>query len=287
MKPHYNWFEVDRIIRRALMEDMPNGDISTACVITGPLSARALLTAKAQGVVAGLEVAARVFSTLDEGVKIRFLVNDGDAVNPGTDLMEVVGHGGAMLSAERTALNLLQRMSGIATAVRRFVEALSGFPVRVTDTRKTAPGLRSLDKAAVLIGGGRNHRFSLSDGVMLKDNHIALAGGIENAVRMARERIPHTMTIEVEVKTLSQVEEALRAKADIIMLDNMTPEDMAEAVKLAKGRAVIEASGNMTAERALKAAMAGVDVISVGSLTHSVAAMDISMNITGIIQGNP
>ncbi|WP_245522681.1 carboxylating nicotinate-nucleotide diphosphorylase [Thermanaerovibrio velox] len=287
MRPHYNWFEVDRIIRQALMEDMPNGDVSTACVVTGPVTARARLTAKAQGVVAGLDVAARVFSTLDRDVKIRFLAQDGDTVTPGEDLMEITGDGGAMLSAERTALNLLQRMSGIATAVRGFVDALSGFPVRITDTRKTAPGLRTLDKAAVLIGGGRNHRFSLSDGVMLKDNHIALAGGIEKAVRMARERIPHTMTIEVETKTLQQVEEALNSGADIIMLDNMSPEEMAQAVKLAKGRAIIEASGNMTVQRALQAAMAGVDVISVGSLTHSATALDISMNITEIMQGNP
>lgn len=274
-----NWMAVDHIIRGALMEDMPNGDISTACAVQRPIRARATITAKESGVVAGLNVAARVFLTLDPLAKIQFAVDEGDRVSAGTDVMEIEGDGAAMLSAERTALNILQRMSGIATATREFVNAISDFPAKIADTRKTAPGLRLLDKMAVSIGGGRNHRFCLSDAVMLKDNHIALAGGVAKAIGMARERIPHTMTIEVEAKTLDQVREALDAGADIIMLDNMSPEDMAQAVQMVAGRAVLEASGNMTPQRARQAAMAGVQVISVGSITHSPRAMDISMNV--------
>ncbi|ACZ19969.1 carboxylating nicotinate-nucleotide diphosphorylase [Thermanaerovibrio acidaminovorans] len=275
----HHWHLIDPIIDQALREDMPYGDVSAAAVLPEPAPAVALVTAKAPGVVAGLLVGARTFQRLDPDAQVELLARDGERVLPGRDVMRIRCDARALLSAERTALNLMQRMSGIATAVREFVDALRGYDTVVADTRKTAPGLRVLDKLAVLMGGGRNHRFGLSDGVMLKDNHIALAGGVAQAVHMARQRVSHTMTIEVEAKTLEQVEEAVNAGADIIMLDNMPPEVMARAVQIARGRAIIEASGNMTVQRALEAARLGVQVVSVGSVTHSARALDLSLNV--------
>ena len=268
---------VDDIILRALKEDMPMGDITTESTVPEDETSCARLIAKEDMVVAGLEVFCRVFSLLDRNIYIERYVNDGDKVKTGTVILRISGNSRAMLKAERTALNLLQRMSGIATATRKLVDILEGTNAKIVDTRKTAPGLRYLDKMAVRMGGGTNHRFNLSDGVLIKDNHIKASGGITAAVKRAKERVPHTVKIEVETETMEQVKEALAAGADIIMLDNMKPEEMKEAVAYINGRALTEASGNITADNLAIVAKTGVDLISSGSLTHSVKAADISL----------
>ena len=268
---------VDDIILRALKEDMPMGDITTESTVPEDEMSSARLIAKEDIVVAGLEVFCRVFSLLDRNIYIERYVNDGDKVKTGTIILRISGNSRAMLKAERTALNLLQRMSGIATATRKLVDILEGTNAKIVDTRKTAPGLRYLDKMAVRMGGGTNHRFNLSDGVLIKDNHIKASGGITAAVKRAKERVPHTVKIEVETETMEQVKEALAAGADIIMLDNMKPEEMKEAVAYINGRALTEASGNITADNLAIVAKTGVDLISSGSLTHSVKAADISL----------
>jgi len=268
---------VDDIILRALKEDMPMGDITTESTVPEDETSCARLIAKEDIVVAGLEVFCRVFTLLDRNVYFERYVNDGDKVKTGTVILRISGNSRAMLKAERTALNLLQRMSGIATATRKFVDILEGTNAKIVDTRKTAPGLRYLDKMAVRMGGGTNHRFNLSDGVLIKDNHIKASGGITAAVKRAKERVPHTVKIEVETETMEQVKEALAAGADIIMLDNMKPEEMKEAVAYINGRALTEASGNITADNLAAVAKTGVDLISSGSLTHSVKAADISL----------
>jgi len=268
---------VDDIILRALKEDMPMGDITTESTVPEDETSCARLIAKEDIVVAGLEVFCRVFTLLDRNVYFERYVNDGDKVKTGTVILRISGNSRAMLKAERTALNLLQRMSGIATATRKFVDILEGTNAKIVDTRKTAPGLRYLDKMAVRMGGGTNHRFNLSDGVLIKDNHIKASGGITAAVKRAKERVPHTVKIEVETETMEQVKEALAAGADIIMLDNMKPEEMKEAVAYINGRALTEASGNITADNLAIVAKTGVDLISSGSLTHSVKAADISL----------
>mgnify|MGYP000866732869 CR=1 FL=1 len=268
---------VDDIILRALKEDMPMGDITTESTVPEDETSSARLIAKEDMVVAGLEVFCRVFVLLDSNIYIERYVNDGDKVKTGTVILRISGNSRAMLKAERTALNLLQRMSGIATATRKFVDILEGTKAKIVDTRKTVPGLRYLDKMAVRMGGGTNHRFSLSDGVLIKDNHIKASGGITAAVKRAKERVPHTVKIEVETETMEQVKEALAAGADIIMLDNMKPEAMKEAVEYINGRALTEASGNITADNLAIVAKTGVDLISSGSLTHSVKAADISL----------
>jgi nicotinate-nucleotide pyrophosphorylase (carboxylating) len=216
---------------------------------------------------------------LDNTVEFTALIKDGDEVKKGDVFAKVSGSTSALLKAERTALNFLQRLSAIATITNRYVLKVKDIPVRVTDTRKTTPGLRLLEKYAVSAGGGANHRFSLSDGVLIKDNHIAAAGGITNAVERVRGKIPHTVKIEVEVESIEEVQEALDCKADIIMLDNMTNKQMAEAVSLINKRALVEASGNMTEESIYDVALTGVDIISIGKLTHSANSVDISMNI--------
>jgi len=268
---------VDDIILRALKEDMPMGDITTESTVPEDETSCARLIAKEDIVVAGLEVFCRVFTLLDRNVYFERYVNDGDKVKTGTVILRISGNSRAMLKAERTALNLLQRMSGIATATRKFVDILEGTNAKIVDTRKTAPGLRYLDKMAVRMGGGTNHRFNLSDGVLIKDNHIKASGGITAAVKRAKERVPHTVKIEVETETMEQVKEALAAGADIIMLDNMKPEEMKEAVAYINGRALTEASGNITADNLAIVAKTGVDLISSGSLTHSVKAAYISL----------
>lgn len=268
---------VDDIIMRALKEDMPMGDLTTDSIIPSDAICSASLIAKEKGVIAGLDVFERVFTLLDPKIYIERYVNEGEKVEAKTLIMRLSGNARAMLKAERTALNLLQRMSGIATATNRFAEILKGTKTKIVDTRKTAPGLRYLDKYAVRAGGGTNHRFCLSDGVLIKDNHIKAAGSITAAVERARAAIPHTIKIEVETESLEQVKEALEAGADIIMLDNMTPEAMKEAVDYINGRALTEASGNVTVEKAEIIAKTGVDLVSSGSLTHSVKAMDISL----------
>ncbi|MGI6050786.1 MAG: carboxylating nicotinate-nucleotide diphosphorylase [Acetivibrionales bacterium] len=268
---------IDEIILRSLKEDMPMGDITTDSTVPENEVIAARLIAKEDCVIAGTEIFARVFALLDPNVYVERLVNDGDKVLKGTIIMHVSGNSRALLKAERTALNLLQRMSGIATTTRRIVDLLENTSTKIVDTRKTVPGLRYLDKMAVRIGGGTNHRFSLSDGVLIKDNHIKASGGITQAVKRARAMIPHTIKIEVETESLDQVKEALEAGAEIIMLDNMTLEKMKEAVDYIEGRALTEASGNITDETVEAVAKTGVDLISIGALTHSVKAADISL----------
>ena len=271
---------LEKLIRRALDEDIGPGDITTSAVLRGDETGRARAFAKAGMVVAGGDVFREVFLTFDPALTVSLLRRDGEKASPGDLLAEITGPLASILTAERVALNLFQRMCGIATLTRRYVEQVAGMPVKILDTRKTAPGLRILDKYAVRVGGGYNHRFALYDGVLIKDNHIAAAQGIAEAVRRVRERIPHTLKIEVEVKDLDELEEALAAGADAVLLDNMQPAEMARAVARVKGMIPLEASGNMTLERIREVAGTGVDLISVGALTHSVTAADISLVVT-------
>lgn len=276
--------KLDRIyihdtIMTALKEDMPLGDITTDNIINEESVSKAEFLAKQDAVIAGLDVAKHVFEVLDSNCEFTAFVNDGDSVKKGDIIASVSGPTRALLKAERTALNFLQRLSAIATMTNRYVKKIEGLPVRIADTRKTTPGLRFMEKYAVSAGGGSNHRFSLSDGVLIKDNHIAAAGGIRNAIEAVRKNIPHTVKIEVEVESLEEVKEALDCKADIIMLDNMTNQQMAEAVILINKRALVEASGNMSEETIYDVALTGVDIISIGKLTHSANSVDISMNI--------
>lgn len=269
--------QIDPLLLAALREDISNEDVSTNAVIREETPGEVELLAKQDGVIAGLEVFARVFTLLDERTEVTFLCKDGDAVRSGQLLGRVRGDIRVLLSGERVALNLLQRMSGIATCAREMAAALQGTNTRLLDTRKTTPGLRILEKYAVRVGGGYNHRFNLSDGVLLKDNHIAAAGGVREAVRLAREYAPFLQKVEVEVETLEMVDEAVAAGADVIMLDNMPVEDMREAVHRIAGRAQTECSGNVTREKLQALADIGVDYISSGALTHSAPILDISM----------
>ncbi|GIP55704.1 carboxylating nicotinate-nucleotide diphosphorylase [Paenibacillus vini] len=269
-------------IRYWLKEDVGSGDVSTGVTIPAGHESKGIIHAKDSGVIAGIPVAQLVFEVVDPMLTFTPLVKDGDTVTKGTILAEVEGSTHSILTGERLALNLLQRMSGIATRTRSFVEALEGLPTRLVDTRKTTPGHRMLEKYAVRTGGGANHRFGLYDAVMIKDNHIKGAGGIAQAVGRARANIPHTMTIEVETESLEQVEEALAAGADIIMLDNMSPELMKEAVRRIKAKAPhvkTEASGNVSLQTVCGIAESGVDVISVGRLTYSFESLDISLDL--------
>ena len=269
--------QIDPLLLAALREDISNEDVSTNAVIREETPGEVELLAKQDGVVAGLDVFARVFTLLDERTEVTFLCKDGDAVRSGQLLGRVRGDIRVLLSGERVALNLLQRMSGIATCAREMAAALQGTNTRLLDTRKTTPGLRILEKYAVRVGGGYNHRFNLSDGILLKDNHIAAAGGVREAVRLAREYAPFLQKVEVEVETLEMVDEAVAAGADVIMLDNMPVEDMREAVRRIAGRAQTECSGNVTREKLQALADIGVDYISSGALTHSAPILDISM----------
>jgi len=268
---------IDDIIIRALKEDMALGDITTDNLIDPESKSTAYLVAKEPGIIAGIQVAERVFTLLDDKVGFLARVEDGQHVEKGEIIAQISGHTSVLLKGERTALNFLQRMSGIATLTNAFCKKVEGTKAVIVDTRKTTPGLRILEKYAVRAGGGRNHRFSLSDGVLIKDNHINACGGIRQAVEKARASVPHTVRIEVEVETLEQVQEALDCGADIIMLDNMDIDTMAKAVKMINGRAIVEASGSVSLETARSIAEAGVDVISVGRITHSAPALDISM----------
>ena len=270
-------FVLHRLIRLALDEDIGAGDVTTETVLNGRETGKAQAVAKANMILAGIDVFRETFLTLDPDVQWSNCLEDGREIKRGEVLAELSGKLAGILTAERTALNFLQRMSGIATATRRYVQAIAGTSARILDTRKTAPGLRILDKYAVRVGGGVNHRFALYDGVLVKDNHIAAAGGIGPAVERARRAVPHTLKIEVEVKNIDEVRAALAAGADAIMLDNMTIEAMSEAVRLISGRLPVEASGNVTLANVRQIAETGVDFISVGALTHSVAAADISL----------
>jgi len=273
--------DLDRLIHAALSEDLGLGDITSEAAVPADAAARAELVAKEDFVLAGLDVAARVFSFLDGSIAFERLTEDGRRVQRGEVLVWLKGPARSLLSAERTALNLLQRMSGIATLTAAFVEAVAGTGARIVDTRKTAPGLRALDKYAVRVGGGYNHRIGLFDGVLLKENHIAAAGGIAAAVARARQRAPHTLRIEVEVRNLEEVEQALAAGAEILLLDNMPPALLRAAVALIGDRALTEASGGVSLETVREIAETGVQLISVGALTHSVRAADISLLFEG------
>jgi nicotinate-nucleotide pyrophosphorylase (carboxylating) len=271
--------EIDDIIRRALAEDIGSGDVTTNSIFSQELQANGRFIAKSNGTVAGWDVVKATFRFLDERVKVIQSVSDGADVKSGEVIGTVSGPGKAILAGERVALNFFQRMSGIATAARRFVEATSGTKAVILDTRKTVPGLRVLDKMAVRMGGASNHRIGLYDMVLIKDHHIAEAGGITEAVRRVRATAPTGMKIEVEVRTLDELQEVLTLNVDRVLLDNMDTNTMRKAVKISAGRVPLEASGNMTLRRVAAVAATGVDFISVGALTHSVTAMDISLMI--------
>ncbi|WNQ11695.1 carboxylating nicotinate-nucleotide diphosphorylase [Paenibacillus aurantius] len=275
---------VRKQIREWLEEDIGTGDVTTLTTIPADSRSHALIHVKEDGILAGLPVAEAVFAEVDPGLTFTPQLAEGSSVSKGTVLAVVEGRTRSILLGERLALNLMQRLSGIATRTRQFVDALEGLPVRLVDTRKTTPGHRMLEKYAVRVGGGSNHRFGLYDAVMIKDNHIKGAGGITQAVQAARTHIPHTMKIEVEVETFEQLDEALEAGADILMLDNMKTADMAKAVKGIRNHSphvVIEASGTVRLETIKEIALTGVDVISVGRLTYSVNALDISLDLNG------
>lgn len=269
--------QADKLIRMALQEDITSEDVSTTAVMRSAVKGTVDLIAKEDGIIAGLDVYARVFQILDEKTEISFNFKDGDAVKKGDLLGTVTGDIRVLLSGERVALNYLQRMSGIATYTKQVSKLLEGSKVTLLDTRKTTPNCRVFEKYAVRIGGGCNHRYNLSDGVLLKDNHIGAAGSVAKAVAMAKEYAPFVRKIEIEVETMEQVKEAVEAGADIIMLDNMTPEMMKEAVELIAGRAQTECSGNITKENIAKILETGVDFVSSGALTHSAPILDISM----------
>ena len=273
-----NW-HVQELIRKALEEDIGHQDITTENLIDENQRSRGLFLAKSAGVVAGIAVAEQVFRTLDNDIEFTVIINDGEEATPGDVIAIVEGRTRTLLMGERTALNFLQRLSGIATRTRRMVEMIRYEKAEIVDTRKTTPGLRWLEKYAVRVGGARNHRFGLYDGAMIKDNHIKAAGGIQKAVSTLRARLPHTIRIEVEVENLEQLQEALEARADIILLDNMDVDTLRQAVEITAGRALLEASGGITEETLVDVARTGVDFISIGALTHSAGSLDISFNL--------
>lgn len=275
----FNWVSVDEIIMNGLKEDINNIDITTDNLIDDESISKAYMIAKENGVIAGLSVAKRVFQIIDNEAYVTFNVEDGHEVKKGTKIAHIKGKTKAILKGERLALNLLQRMSGIASISRKYSEIVKDYNVRIVDTRKTTPGLRILEKYAVRMGGCYNHRYNLSDAVMIKDNHIKAAGGIKEAVFKIKDIIPHTVKVEVEVESIEALEEAIKAGADIVMLDNMEPNQMKKAVEVAASKVILEASGDITMNTLIDVAKTGVDVISVGALTHSVKAMDISLNI--------
>ena len=269
--------EIDRIIEAALKEDMPNGDITSESLIPAESISRAIFLAKEDGVLAGIDVAARVFWKIDPKIVFKKDVEDGSAIKAGDTLAQLEGSSISLLKGERTALNFLQRMSGIATLTQRFVRTLEGSKTKILDTRKTTPSLRTLEKYAVTMGGGTNHRLNLSDMVLIKDNHLKIVGSIAEAVKRARDRVGRGIKIEVETTSLEEVKEAVHAGADMIMLDNMAPDKMREVVRWVKGRVPLEASGNVTLSTLKEISASGVDFISVGELTHSYRSLDISL----------
>ena len=271
---------LDSLIELAFEEDIGIGDITTEATVPSTQMGIGTLLAKSEGVIAGLPLAERVFAKLDTTLTFRTLINDGDAVTAGMSIAEVQGSAKTILMGERIALNFLQRLSGVATLTSQFIKAVDDYDVKIVDTRKTTPGWRALQKYAVRVGGGHNHRFGLYDGVLIKDNHIVAAGGVRNAVQRAKLAAPHTAKIEVEVETIEQANEALDAAADILLLDNMSVDIMQQVVKLVDKRAVTEASGGITLEQVQAVAATGVDLISVGALTHSAMPMDISLKLT-------
>lgn len=272
-------FQIDDMIKTALAEDINYIDVTTDYLIPEDKTDTAKYVAKACGIVCGIDIALRVFTLLDPDTKFKIYIPDGSCVKEGDVIAEITAHTRALLKGERTALNILQHMSGIASATNRCVKLAEGTKAQICDTRKTLPGLRVFQKYAVTVGGGRNHRYNLSDCAMLKDTHLDAYGSITNAVNALREKLGHTVKIEVEVGDLESLKEALDVGCEIIMLDNMSCEDMAEAVKLTAGRAKLEASGNVTEKTIADIARTGIDIISIGALTHSVKALDISMKI--------
>ncbi|WP_124100816.1 carboxylating nicotinate-nucleotide diphosphorylase [Ruminococcus sp. Marseille-P6503] len=272
-------FQVDDIIKAALLEDINYVDVTTDYLVDENAVASAKYVAKDSGILCGIDIALRVFSLLDSGAEFEALIHDGEPVKKGDIIAKITGKTRALLKGERTALNLLQHMSGVATATNKCVKLVEGTKASIADTRKTLPGLRALQKYAVTVGGGKNHRYNLSDCAMLKDTHLDAYGSMAGAVGALREKMGHTVKIEVEVGNLEQLQEALGLGVEIIMLDNMSCEDMAKAVEITNGRAKLEASGNVTAETIREIAETGVDIISIGAITHSVKAFDISMKI--------
>lgn len=268
---------VEALLAAALSEDLGRGDVTTRLTVPDSRQGDAFLTAKAEAVIAGLSLVEPVFRLAGDGVSVQYEAADGDRVEPGRVLCRMRGPARVLLSGERVALNFVQQLSGVATLTRKFVDAVAGTRARITDTRKTVPGLRVLQKYAVRVGGGSNHRAGLDDGILIKDNHIAAAGGLVAAVCSARKGAPHGLKIEVECETLDQVEQALASGADVILLDNMSPAQMRDAVSRIGGRALVEASGGIGLDTVRAVAETGVDLISVGALTHSITAVDISM----------
>jgi nicotinate-nucleotide pyrophosphorylase (carboxylating) len=280
-----NNLQVEEIIDRALAEDLGRGDVTTEALITGDRQGTGVMVAKKEGILAGVNVAKQVFHRVDPELKVEILLEDGARVKLGTRIATVSGSIASILKAERVALNFLQRLSGIASQTNRYVEAVNGLPVRIMDTRKTTPGLRLLEKHAVRAGGGENHRMSLGDGILIKDNHLAALRSqglnLKQIVAKARQNSPQRLPVEVEVGTVAEASEALEAGADVIMLDNMNLEDMCTAVQSIHGRALVEASGGITSDNVRAVAETGVDFISVGALTHSTKALDISLELNG------
>lgn len=272
-------FYIDDLIKRAITEDINYIDVTTDYLLDDAHTSTAVFLAKDTGVLAGIHIALRVFELMDDTLTFTVSKKDGDQVKKGDIIATVQGKTKSILKSERTALNLVQHMSGIATATHKCVEMVKGTNASIVETRKTLPGLRPIQKYAVVVGGGRNHRYNLSDAAMLKDNHIDAYGSLTNAVNALRAKTGHMVKIEVEVDSLELLQEALDVKADIIMLDNMNGEQMAEAVKITNSRALLEASGNITLENIAEVAKTGVDIISLGALTHSVKAFDISLKI--------
>jgi len=274
-----NDIKVKKVIRRAVEEDIWVGDITTDNIIEKNKMGKGVIVVKEKAVIAGLKVAELVFREIDSDLKFEHVKNDGELVNEGDKIAVVQGDIRSILKGERLALNFLQRMSGIATKTRKYVDEISEYDVRVVDTRKTTPTLRYFEKKAVRAGGGYNHRMGLYDGVLIKDNHIKSAGSIGEAIEKAKEKIPHTIKIEVEVESIKGVKEALEKEADIIMLDNMSSEEMKRSVEMIGDRAISEASGGITLENIEEVAKTGVDIISVGALTHQIESIDIGLNL--------
>lgn len=274
-----NQFYVDNLIKTALLEDINYVDITTDYLIPEDQENEAKFLAKADGVLCGIEVALRVFTLIQPDFQYEVFIHDGEEVKKGDIIAKIKGKTRTILKGERTALNLLQHMSGISSMTNRIVKIIEGTNASIADTRKTLPGMRSLQKYAVTVGGGKNHRFNLSDAAMLKDNHVDAGGGITNAVTKLRTKLGHMAKVELEVRTLDELREALSVDVDVIMLDNMDNDTMREAVKIADGKALLEASGGITEETIRGVAETGVDIISIGALTHSVKAFDISLKI--------
>jgi nicotinate-nucleotide pyrophosphorylase (carboxylating) len=278
-----NKLQIEEIVDRALAEDLGKGDVTTDALIPGDRQGTGFIVAKKEGILAGMNVAKQVFQRVGPELKVDVLLEDGARVKPGSTVAKVSGSIASILKAERVALNFLQRLSGIASETNRHVEAVKGLPVRIMDTRKTTPGLRSLEKHAVKVGGGKNHRMSLGDGILIKDNHLAALRSqglnLKQIVTKARQNSPQQLPVEVEVGSVSEALEAVEAGADIVMLDNMDLEEMRKAVKSVRGRALIEASGGITLDNVRDVAETGVDLISIGALTHSAEALDMSLEL--------